>query len=64
MPGLVVDIKVEPGERVYKGQDLVVIESMKMESGVSSPCNGEIDEIQITVGQAVETNDIMVTFKS
>ncbi len=64
MPGLIVDIKVKPGERVYKGQDLVVIESMKMESGVSSPCNGEVDSIHIKVGQAVETNDVMVNFKS
>jgi propionyl-CoA carboxylase alpha chain len=64
MPGLVVDIMAAPGDRVYRGQDLVVIESMKMESGVSSPCDGEVDEIKITKGQAVESGDILLTFKT
>ena len=63
MPGLVVDIKVQKGERVYQGQDLVVIEAMKMESGVSSPRDGEIGEIKVKIGQAVETDDVMIKFK-
>jgi propionyl-CoA carboxylase alpha chain len=64
MPGLVVDIKVTKGDWVYRGQDLVIIESMKMESGVSSPCDGEVEEINIQVGQTVETGDVMLVFKS
>ena len=64
MPGLVVDIMAAPGDRVYRGQDLVVIESMKMESGVSSPCDGEVNEILITKRQAVESGDILLTFKT
>jgi len=63
MPGLVVEIEVEEGERVYRGQDLVIIESMKMESGVSSPCDGEVEEIRVQAGQAVETGDVLITFK-
>jgi len=63
MPGLVVEINVQKGERVYRGQDLVVIEAMKMESGVSSPCDGEIEEINVEIGQAVETDDVMIKFK-
>ncbi len=63
MPGLVVDIKVKKGERVYRGQDLVVIEAMKMESGVSSPRDGEIGEINVKIGQTVETDDVMIKFK-
>ncbi len=64
MPGLVVQIKAKTGDRVYRGQDLVVIESMKMESGVSSPCDGEVDEIKVNPGQAVESGDELLTFKS
>ena len=63
MPGLVVEIEVEEGERVYRGQDLVIIESMKMESGVSSPCDGVVEEIRAQAGQAVETGDVLITFK-
>ncbi len=63
MPGLAVDIKVQQGDRVFKGQDLVVIESMKMESGVASPCDGTVDEVLIKIGQAVESDDVLITFK-
>ena len=63
MPGLVVAIQAAKGERVFKGQDLLIIESMKMESGVSSPCDGVIEDIHVTVGQAVETDELMVSFQ-
>jgi len=62
MPGLVVDIKVKPGELVYRGQDLVVIESMKMESGVASPCDGEVAEVKVKNVEAVESGDVLLTF--
>jgi len=37
MPGQVVELKARAGDRVYKGQKLVILESMKMESAVYSP---------------------------
>jgi propionyl-CoA carboxylase alpha chain len=64
MPGLAVDIRVQKGDRVFRGQDIVVIESMKMESGVASPCDGEVDEVRVKIGQAVESGDVLITFKS
>jgi propionyl-CoA carboxylase alpha chain len=63
MPGLVVDIRVQKGDRVYRGQELVIVESMKMESGVASPCDGEVSEILVSKGQAVDTGNILVRFK-
>ncbi len=62
MPGLVVDVLVKPGDRVFRGQDLVIMESMKMESGVSSPCDGEVEAVLVKPGQAVETGDVLVRF--
>ena len=62
MPGLVVEIRVKKGERVYRGQELVTIEAMKMESGVASPCDGEVEEVMVHTGQAVETGDVLLTF--
>jgi len=64
MPGLILDIKVKKGDWVYRGQDLVIIESMKMESGVSSPCDGEVKAVHVQAGQTVETGDVMITFES
>ncbi len=63
LPGMVVSVLINEGERVYKGQDLVVIESMKMESGVASPCDGIIDAITTRPGVAVETGDVLISFK-
>jgi propionyl-CoA carboxylase alpha chain len=62
MPGLIVDVMVKKGERVYRGQELVIMESMKMESGVASPCDGEVTDVMVKPGQAVETGDVMVKF--
>lgn len=64
MPGLVVDVPVKPGDRVYRGQNLVVLESMKMESGVASPLDGVIAEVLTEIGQAVEAGDVLVRFET
>ncbi|MDR3555164.1 MAG: acetyl-CoA carboxylase biotin carboxylase subunit [Syntrophobacteraceae bacterium] len=64
MPGLVVDVLAAKGDRVFRGQNLVVLESMKMESGVASPKDGIIEEVRAVAGQAVETGDILMRFKA
>jgi propionyl-CoA carboxylase alpha chain len=63
MPGMVVAILAKKGERIYKGQDLVSIESMKMESFVASPSDGLVENILVRSGQAVETGDILIKLK-
>lgn len=62
MPGLVVDVPVKKGDSVYRGQNLVVLESMKMESGVASPLDGVVADVLVVVGQAVEAGDVMIRF--
>ncbi|MCU0591536.1 MAG: acetyl-CoA carboxylase biotin carboxylase subunit [Desulfobacterales bacterium] len=64
MPGLVVEVRVRKGDRVYRGQDLVSIESMKMESFVASPCDGEVAEVLAVPGQAVESDEVLVRFRA
>lgn len=63
MPGLVVDVRAAKGDRVFRGQTLVVLESMKMESGVASPIDGVIAEILVEAGQAVEAQQVMIRFQ-
>jgi propionyl-CoA carboxylase alpha chain len=63
MPGLVVTILVKPGDRVYRGQDLISIESMKMESFVAAPGDREVESVLVKPGQAVETGEVLLTFK-
>ena len=64
MPGLVVDVPVQKGERVFRGQSLVILESMKMESGVPSPIDGVVSEVLVQAGQAVEADDILIRFEN
>mgnify|MGYP000374449452 CR=1 FL=1 len=64
MPGLVVEVCVQPGDRVYKGQRLLVLEAMKMESGVASPCDGVVAQVLVTQNQPVETGDVLIRFQS
>ena len=49
------------GDAVSEGQVLVIIESMKMECGVSSPCDGG-EKVTATVGKAVESDEVLITF--
>lgn len=62
MPGLVVAVKVTAGERVFRGQELVILESMKMESAVSAPGDGVVESLCVKPGDAVETGTILVHF--
>jgi propionyl-CoA carboxylase alpha chain len=63
MPGMIVEIKVKAGDRVFRGQELAVIESMKMESIVASPCDCVVGTINVKSGDAVETGMALMSFK-
>jgi len=60
MPGRVVDIKVKVGEAVIQGQELLVIEAMKMQMPVKSPQNGKVSDIKVEVGQGIKKGDVLI----
>lgn len=59
MPGLIVAVEVEEGERVERGQGVVVIEAMKMENEIVSPATGTVRGLAVTAGAAVEKNALV-----
>ncbi len=63
MPGMIVEIRVQEGDRVYKGQELVIIESMKMESGVAAPREAVVEKVMVRAGQAVDRGDALFIFR-
>jgi biotin carboxyl carrier protein len=63
MPGKVVDVLVQVGDPVIRGQGLVIIEAMKMENELKSQAAGEVKEIRVQPGQAVETNQVLVVIE-
>ena len=60
MPGRIVDIKVKVGEAVTQGQELLVIEAMKMQMPVKSPQNGKVSDIKVEVGQGIKKGDVLM----
>ncbi len=60
MPGLIIEIPVEVGQLVKKGDKVVILESMKMENELRSPKNGVIHNILVENGASVEKNQILL----
>lgn len=62
MPGLVIQILVEPGQKVTKGDAILVLEAMKMENILKAASDGEVKKIVVKKGDKVEKNQVMVHF--
>jgi len=60
-PGNIVKILVEEGDTVAKDQPLLVMEAMKMESEVKSPCAGKVLAVHVSSGETVQTSDLLFT---
>jgi acetyl-CoA/propionyl-CoA carboxylase biotin carboxyl carrier protein len=60
MPGVVIEVRSEPGAAVGEGDVLVVLESMKMELSIQSPRAGEIAEVLVAVGDQVDRGQTLI----
>ena len=60
LPGLVVGVAISPGDPVRKGQKLVSIESMKMETTVYAERPGRVEEVLAIVGRQVKSGELLV----
>ena len=60
MDGKVASVKVQPGEKVKKGQDLLVIESMKMENIIQADREGSVKEIFVKPGDFVKMGSLLI----
>lgn len=58
--GTVWKIEVEVGEEVEEEDDLIILESMKMEMPVECPRDGVVKEIKVAEGDAVEEDQILI----
>ena len=64
MPGLVVAVRVQPGDTVQPGTPLVVMEAMKMQNELASDVAGLVREVHATVGQAVESGTELIVIEA
>ncbi len=64
MPGLIVDVRVEVGQVVKKGDTLVVLEAMKTQQPFTAPFDGTVDDLWVSVGLQVGDGDLLALVKS
>lgn len=62
MPGMVVTVAIQPGDSVKKGQKLLTVEAMKMETTISAERDGKIADILVKPGSQVATGDLLLKF--
>ncbi|MCA2980067.1 MAG: biotin/lipoyl-binding protein [Myxococcaceae bacterium] len=63
MPGKVVKVLVRDGERVTRGQALIVLEAMKMEQTTSAPADGVVKAVQVREGDQVTAGQVLVVME-
>lgn len=63
MPGLILEIAVNVGQEVQEGDNLLILEAMKMENSFYSPRQGVIKSIAVEKGQAVDKGQLLIEFE-
>ncbi|RNL56841.1 acetyl-CoA carboxylase biotin carboxyl carrier protein subunit [Pedobacter jejuensis] len=63
MPGLVLNVMVEEGSEIKKGDNLLILEAMKMENILKSSTDGIVKKVTVKQGDKVEKNQILIQFK-
>jgi biotin carboxyl carrier protein len=63
MPGLILEINVEVGQKVKENDPLLILEAMKMENSFHSPREGVIKLITVSKGDAVEKGQLLIVFE-
>ncbi len=61
MPGVVLDVRVAPGDTVSKGDTLIVLEAMKMEHHMTAPADGIVAEVRVAAGDQVTKDAVLLT---
>ena len=63
LPGVIIDVKVNVGDTVAKGQTVVVLEAMKMENNINADREGKVAAIQVAKGDTVADGAVLVVLE-
>ncbi len=64
LPGKIIDLRVKAGDKVSKGQPLLVLEAMKMEHTLAAPADGTVKTVRYAVGEQVVEGAELVEFEA
>ena len=60
IPGVVVSVSVAPGDAVTAGQQLLVVEAMKMQNELRAPRDGTVEQVAVGAGSTIEVGDLLL----
>ena len=63
IPGIVKAIVVVPGQNVFRGDSVVILDAMKMEIPICTSADGTVESILVKVGEKISTNQLICTMK-
>jgi biotin carboxyl carrier protein len=63
MVGKILSIKVKPGDSIEEGDEVVILEAMKMEMPIVAPCSGTVKEVKVNEGDTVETETVLAVIE-
>ena len=60
IPGLIAEVHVRVGQKVQKGERLIMMEAMKMQTSINAPADGTISNLAVAFGDHVEIKDLLI----
>ena len=63
MGGKVIDVKVNPGDVINEGDEVIILEAMKMELPVVTDASGTVKEVKCAKGEAVEADAVLIVLE-
>lgn len=63
MPGLIIDICIAEGDRVKRGDGVVIVEAMKMQNEMKAPRDGIIKKLKVKKGETVNSGDTLIVIE-
>ena len=64
MPGNILKVNKQAGDKVAKNEPILVLEAMKMENEIVSPIDGIVTSIMVSTGQFVDVSEVLFTVQS
>jgi len=63
IPGVIIEISAKPGDAVAYGQQLCILEAMKMKNSIRASREGIIDQVLISTNDQVNQNQVLMTYR-
>jgi biotin carboxyl carrier protein len=63
MPGVILEVNVKAGDSVERGQQVAILDAMKMHNVIGAPRAGTVAEVYVAAGQTVDHGDAIIKFK-